>query len=304
MPELPEVETVRRGLEAAMLGRRFVKIELRRPDLRFPLPADFVQRLTGARVDRLRRRAKYLLADLSNGDILVMHLGMSGRFTVGFPKADTRARRALAAGGDVLGGYDDEAGADPRHDHVVFHMSGGAVITYNDPRRFGFMLIVRGGDLDRHPLFRSLGAEPLGDAFDARYLGEMAEGRKLSLKAFLMDQRVVAGLGNIYVCEALFRAGLSPKRLARCLAGASGAARERRARLIAAVRAVLGEAIEAGGSTLRDYRKSDGASGAFQHAHAVYDRDGEPCLTPGCPGTVRRLVQQGRATFYCARCQR
>jgi formamidopyrimidine-DNA glycosylase len=293
MPELPEVETVRRGLEPAMQGARFAKVEVRRGDLRWPLPKDFRERLQGKTVTGLGRRAKYLLADLSSGDVLLMHLGMSGSFHV-----------FRNAGGKALGRYHHERGQHAAHDHVVFHMSSGAIVTFNDPRRFGSMKIVARQKLEAEPLLNRLGPEPLGNAFDAAMLASACRGKKTSLKAALSDQRVVAGLGNIYVCEALHRARLSPKRVASSIAGRTGAPNERAAHLVEGIKAVLRDAIEAGGSSLRDHKRPDGDLGAFQHHFRVYDREGEKCPTPGCRGTVRRILQNGRSTFYCPVCQK
>lgn len=295
MPELPEVEVVRRGLEPLLAGRRIMRVEQRRPDLRFPFPERFAERVQGNKVLSLGRRAKYLLARLSSGEVLVMHLGMSGRFTVSTPHTRHAAK---------IGEFTHETGSDPAHDHVVLTMQDETIITYNDPRRFGFMLLVPEEDLDTHPLFAGLGVEPLGNELSAAYLAAKARGRRADLKAFLMDQRIVAGLGNIYVCEALFRARLSPRRPASRLANAAGGPTERTERLVQAIRSVLKDAIDAGGSTLRDYRQADGTVGAFQHTFSVYGREGEPCVTPGCRGIVQRIVQAGRSTFYCARCQR
>ncbi|MFZ0423569.1 MAG: bifunctional DNA-formamidopyrimidine glycosylase/DNA-(apurinic or apyrimidinic site) lyase [Xanthobacteraceae bacterium] len=292
MPELPEVETVRRGLEPAMDGERFTKVEVRRGDLRWPLPKDFAKRLTGTTVTGLGRRAKYLLADLSSGDVLVMHLGMSGSFHV-FGGNDKR-----------LGRYYHAQEKHLAHDHVVFHMSSGATVTFNDPRRFGSMKLVARDELDTEPLLKGLGPEPLGNAFDAAMLAKACQGKKTSLKAALLDQRIVAGLGNIYVCEALHRAHLSPKRRASTIAGKSGVANERAERLVDAIKAVLNEAIKAGGSSLRDHRLTDGELGMFQHNFRVYDREGESCTTTGCNGIVKRVVQSGRSTFYCPVCQK
>jgi formamidopyrimidine-DNA glycosylase len=297
MPELPEVETVRRGLAPVLVGHRVTGLELRRPDLRFPLPERFRERLVGQEIVALERRAKYLIAALSGGEDLVMHLGMTGRFTI----VHDGIRETPGAYVNETGG---EAGPDPVHDHVVLHLSGGARIVYNDPRRFGFMVMLPHDERDAHPLFRALGAEPLGIGLTPEYLAARAEGKKVSLKAFLMDQRMIAGLGNIYVSEALYRAQLSPNRAARSLADRRGAPTDRAVRLVAAIREVLQHAIDAGGSTLRDYRHADGAVGAFQNEFAVYDREGLPCLRPGCGGTVRRTVHSGRASFYCPRCQR
>ncbi len=288
MPELPEVETVRRGLAPAMEGARLAKVEVRRRDLRWPLPKDFAKRLEGLAVEGLGRRAKYLLADLSSGDVLLMHLGMSGSFRVG---QDAKP-----------GVYYHERSKSTAHDHVVFHMSNGAVVTFNDPRRFGSMKLVKRAKLDHEPLLRSLGPEPLGNAFDAAMLARACAGKKTSLKAALLDQRVVAGLGNIYVCEALFRAHLSPKRLASTIADRHGKPTERAAALVEAIKAVLKDAIEAGGSSLRDHRRTDGALGDFQHNFRVYDREGAPC--PDCKGKIKRIVQTGRSTFYCPSCQK
>jgi formamidopyrimidine-DNA glycosylase len=293
MPELPEVETVRRGLEPAMQGARFAKVEVHRGDLRWPLPKDFRERLQGKTVTGLGRRAKYLLADLSSGDVLLMHLGMSGSFHV-----------FRNAGGKALGRYHHERGQHAAHDHVVFHMSSGAIVTFNDPRRFGSMKIVARQKLEAEPLLNRLGPEPLGNAFDAAMLASACRGKKTSLKAALSDQRVVAGLGNIYVCEALHRARLSPKRVASSIAGRTGAPNERAAHLVEGIKAVLRDAIEAGGSSLRDHKRPDGDLGAFQHHFRVYDREGEKCPTPGCRGTVRRILQNGRSTFYCPVCQK
>lgn len=294
MPELPEVETVRRGLEPVLVDSTIERVEQRRADLRFPFPTDFVKRLTGARVARLGRRAKYLLAHLDSGDVLIMHLGMSGRFAI--RRAGTNASRP--------GEFVHEQGNDPRHDHVVFHVGGGACITYNDARRFGFMLLEREELLEAHKLMRGLGVEPLGDDLTPDYLAGRCAGKTTSLKAALLDQRIVAGLGNIYVCEALHRAGLSPRRAAKSLADRNGKAGVRAARLVPQIRAVLEDAIAAGGSTLRDYHAPEGALGYFQHSFAVYGREGLECQRPGCAGIVRRIVQGGRPTFYCPACQR
>ena len=293
MPELPEVETVRRGLAPVMEGARFVKVVANRGDLRWPLPKDFARRLTGQTVTGLGRRAKYLLADLSSGDVLLMHLGMSGSFRV-----------ERGQGEAVPGGYYHERGKDAAHDHVVFRMSSGATIRFNDPRRFGSMKLVPRAKLDREPLLRALGPEPLGNAFSAAMLAKACQGKNTSLKAALLDQKVVAGLGNIYVCEALHRARLSPKRKASTITSRSGAPNERAERLVEAIKATLKDAIEAGGSSLRDHRRTDGSLGDFQHNFRVYDREGEPCPTPGCNGMIRRIVQTGRSTFYCPLCQK
>ena len=293
MPELPEVETVRRGLEQAMQGERITRVEIRRGDLRWPLAKDFAHRLEGKLVTGLGRRAKYLLADLSSGDVLVMHLGMSGSFRV-----------ATRRGKTTPGRYYRERSKNAAHDHVVFHMSSGARISFNDPRRFGMMKLVPRAELEREPLLRALGPEPLGNEFDAAMLARACKGKKTSLKAALSDQKVVAGLGNIYVCEALHRARLSPKRRASTIATKAGAPNERAQRLVDAIKAVLADAIAAGGSSLRDHRRTDGELGDFQHDFRVYDRAGKRCPTPGCKGTIRRIVQTGRSTFFCPVCQR
>jgi formamidopyrimidine-DNA glycosylase len=295
MPELPEVETVRRGLEPAMEGARFAKVEVHRGDLRWPLAKDFKRRLEGKTVTGLGRRAKYLLADLSSGDVLIMHLGMSGSFHV-FQESGGR--------GKAPGNYYHERAQHSAHDHIVFHMSSGAVVTFNDPRRFGSMKIVPRQELDAEPLLSRLGPEPLGNAFDAAALAHACKGKKTTLKAALSDQRVVAGLGNIYVCEALYRARLSPKRIAATIATKTGAPNERAERLVEGIKAVLNDAIRDGGSSLRDHRLTDGELGMFQHRFRVYDREGEKCPTRGCGGTVKRIVQNGRSTFYCPACQK
>lgn len=293
MPELPEVETVRRGLTPAMVGARFVTVEAHRPDLRRPLPNDFAGRLEGATVTALARRAKYLLAELSSGDVLMMHLGMSGSFRVsGEGEAQTP------------GGFHHPRSEARAHDHVVFHMSSGARIVFNDPRRFGLMLLVPADQLAEHPLMREVGPEPLDRAFDAAVLARACAGKATSLKAALSDQKVVAGLGNIYVCEALHRARLSPKRGAASIASKAGGPNERAVALVDAIKAVLQDAIAAGGSSLRNYARTDGELGNFQHRFRVYDREGEPCVTPGCTGVVKRIVQGGRSTFFCPKCQR
>ena len=287
MPELPEVETVRRGLAPVLDGARLVRVEARRPDLRFALPDGFVQRLTGARIGTMSRRAKYLLAPLDRGDVLVMHLGMSGRFEIASAKAKQRP-----------GDFVYAPSADEKHAHVVFHTEHGEAVTYFDPRRFGYMDLIAAEALEEHPWFKGLGPEPLGEDFTAVHLKTEFEGRKQNVKATLLDQRVVAGLGNIYVCEALHRAGIAPERAAGSLK------RRTLAGLVDTIRLVLAEAIEAGGSTLRDYAAADGALGYFQHRFRVYDHEDQPCGRAGCRGVIQRAVQAGRSTFYCATCQR
>src|SRR3954471_15465194 len=293
MPELPEVETVRRGLQPAMEGAKILHAEIRRKDLRFPFQKDFAARLDGQTVTGLGRRAKYLLADLASGDVLLMHLGMSGSF------------RVVAGGGNSAPGkFHHPRNEDRAHDHVVFHMSSGAAVVFNDPRRFGYMKIFARAGIDDEPLLQGLGPEPLGNEFDAAMLARACANKKTSLKAALLDQRVVAGLGNIYVCEALFRAQLSPRRLAATLADRQGGPTDHARRLVQAIHAVLNQAIKAGGSSLRDHRQTDGELGYFQHSFQVYDREGEPCQTDGCSGIVKRFVQNGRSTFWCPKCQK
>jgi formamidopyrimidine-DNA glycosylase len=285
MPELPEVETVRRGLAPVMEGYVLTHVEARRPDLRFPLPDGFAKRLAGRRVERLRRRAKYLLADLDGGEVLLMHLGMSGRFTIGGAQIGEFTHSAATTA--------DGFGA---HDHIVFETSAGARIVYADHRRFGMMDLF--GHNEGHKLIDALGPEPLGAEFTCAALAARLEGKRTPIKAALLDQSIVAGLGNIYVCEALHRSGISPKRLAHRVDA------KRCVTLVPEIRAVLQEAIDAGGSTLRDFRQAGGDLGYFQHSFRVYDREGEACPTRGCGGTIKRIVQSGRSTFYCAKCQR
>jgi formamidopyrimidine-DNA glycosylase len=275
MPELPEVETVRRGLARCMTGRQIVRAELRRPDLRRPFPPGLAARLDGARIGALSRRGKYILIELDDSGTLLLHLGMSGRITAGAPAA-----------------------AAERHDHVVLTLDDGTVVRFNDPRRFGTLdYIVRGSEA-AHPLLAGLGPEPLEPGFDAAYLGRALRGKMTPIKTALLDQKIVAGLGNIYACEALYRACISPRRLAATVAGA------RTRRLAAAIRQVLGEAIDAGGSSLRDYVQANGELGYFQHRWAVYGREGEPCPGCNCAEGVRRIIQAGRSTFFCAKKQR
>jgi formamidopyrimidine-DNA glycosylase len=293
MPELPEVETVRRGLQPAMEGAKIVKAEIRRKDLRFPFQKDFVRRLEAQTVTGLGRRAKYLMADLSSGDVLLMHLGMSGSFRV-----------IQDDNGHAPGQFHYPRSEDRAHDHVIFHMSSGAAVVFNDPRRFGYMKVIARGKIDEEPLLNGLGPEPLGNEFDAAMLARSCASKKTSLKAALLDQRVVAGLGNIYVCEALFRAHLSPRRLAATLATKKSEPTDHARRLVDAIHAVLNQAIKAGGSSLRDHRQTSGELGYFQHSFQVYDREGEKCQTKGCGGVVRRFTQNGRSTFWCPKCQK
>ena len=311
MPELPEVETVRRGLLAVFEGARIERVEARRDGLRFPFPERFVERLAGRRVLALRRRAKYLVADLDSGETLAMHLGMTGSFRIEDPRplilslskdagpSTSFDKLRMRSGRGVR---EDAAFYYPRgkaaaHDHVVFDFESGARVVYNDPRRFGFMTLATTSELDRHPLFADIGVEPLSDDFDAAALIALMGGVRAPLKAALLDQKRIAGLGNIYVCESLHRARLSP------LTPAGAAARAKLKTLAKAIRAVLEEALDAGGSTLRDFRHADGELGYFQHAFAVYDREGAACPHRGCGGTIARIVQSGRSTFYCPDCQ-
>lgn len=287
MPELPEVETVRRGLVPAMEGKRIARAEVRRPDLRWPFPERMAERLAGAGIDRLRRRSKYILADLSTGETLLVHLGMTGRMTV-----------SGIAAPYVPGQFHHAHPLTEKHDHVVFDMEDGARVTFNDARRFGAMDLMPTDRAEAHPLLAALGPEPLGNDFHAEGLAARLKGRKGPVKVLLLDQRIVAGLGNIYVSEALHRAGIHPER-----AGGS-IPRDGLERLVGDIRVVLAEAIEAGGSSLRDYRQADGELGYFQHSFRVYDRAGAPCPTPGCTGSVQRIVQGGRSSYYCATCQR
>ncbi|MGQ0681160.1 bifunctional DNA-formamidopyrimidine glycosylase/DNA-(apurinic or apyrimidinic site) lyase [Bradyrhizobium sp.] len=293
MPELPEVETVRRGLQPVMEGAKILKAEARRKDLRFPFQKDFTARLTGQIVTGLGRRAKYLMADLTSGDVLLMHLGMSGSFRV-----------LKGEGSSVPGEFHYPRSEDRAHDHVVFHMSSGASVVFNDPRRFGYMKIIARGDLEEEPLLAGLGPEPLGNEFDAGMLARACHNKKTSLKAALLDQRVVAGLGNIYVCEALFRSHLSPRRLAATLATKKAEPTDHAKRLFDAIHSVLNKAIKAGGSSISDHRLTNGDLGYFQHSFQVYDREGETCRTSGCGGIVKRFTQNGRSTFWCPKCQK
>jgi len=294
MPELPEVETVMQGLKPVLEGRRILAVEQRRKDLRFPFPKNFAARLQGRRVETLSRRAKYILAAIEGGDTLLIHLGMTGRFTV---FADGAARNL----GEFY--FEEGAGKNGRglHDHIVFRLEGGTSVVYTDPRRFGMMDLFPG--TAPHKLLKDIGVEPLGNEFGAGILVHAFAGKKAPLKAALLDQRIVAGLGNIYVCEALHRARLSPRRLAGTLVK-RGKPDPRLDELVRHIRAVLREAIAAGGSTLNDYARPDGSDGAFQHRFAVYDHEGGLCATPGCAGTIKRIVQSGRSTFYCPSCQK
>ena len=287
MPELPEVETVRGGLAPVLEGFRLARVEARRPDLRFPLPSDFVQTLTGATIVRLERRAKYLLGHLDRDQTLVMHLGMSGRFEISQPQGQTRP-----------GQFHYAPDPTPKHAHILFETEAGARVTYYDPRRFGYMALLETAVLGDHPWFAGLGPEPLSDGFDAAHLKAAFAGRKQGPKTLLLDQRLVAGLGNIYVCEALNRARISPFKPAGAISAAKLAI------LVPSIKAILSEAIAAGGSTLRDFAKTDGALGYFQHSFRTYDRQGQSCRNDRCLGVIARQVQAGRSTFHCPVCQR
>jgi formamidopyrimidine-DNA glycosylase len=293
MPELPEVETVKRGLEPVVAGARIETVELRRGDIRFPFPPRFRERLEGRRVMKLGRRAKYLLFHLDSGETLIAHLGMSGSFRIETESAES-----------TPGVFTRKRSKDPRHDHVIFHLDNGASVTYNDPRRFGFMDLAKKAELDSHPRLMGLGEEPLAPAFDAGRLSALFMNARAPLKAALLDQRRIAGLGNIYACEALFRARLSPSRPAGDLGDARGRPTAKAKALARAIQGVLRDAIDAGGSTLRDHRRADGELGYFQHSFAVYDREGQPCLRRGCRGVIARAASSGRSTFYCPVCQR
>lgn len=283
MPELPEVETVRRGLAPAMEGEVIANVQVNRPNLRWPFPENMAARLAGQRVDRLRRRSKYILVDLSSHESLLIHLGMSGRMTVS---------------GDPLGRFAHDHPPHQKHDHVVINMENGARITFNDPRRFGAMDLIATQTADSHMLLAKLGPEPLGNDFHETYLANALAGRNTPIKSALLDQRIIAGLGNIYVCETLFRCGISPKRKAGQIS------QKRVISLVPVIRQVLQDAIQAGGSSLKDFRQADGELGYFQHSFDVYDREGKPCRSPGCDGTIARITQSGRSSFYCPQCQR
>ena len=298
MPELPEVETVRRGLAPVMEGATITRLELRRPDLRFPFPEHFAEIVEGESIVSVGRRAKYLLVDLANGQVIIMHLGMSGSYRI-----------EIDALGDAAPGvFHHEKTRLAAHDHVTFHLtqkSGQtARVIYNDPRRFGFMLMCPRSELAEHPTFKNMGVEPVGNALNPDVLAKAMAGKGTSLKSALLDQRVIAGLGNIYVCEALWRSHLSPKRKAGSLVKKSGKPTDRLVILERHIREVIADAIKAGGSSLRDHAQTDGSLGYFQHSFAAYDREGEPCRHEGCGKPIQRIVQSGRSTFYCASCQR
>ena len=283
MPELPEVETVMRGLQPSMEGEVITRADVNRPDLRWPFPDRMADRLSGRRVLSMRRRSKYILADLDSGETLLVHLGMSGRMTVS---------------GDPLGQFVHAHPQTAKHDHVVFHMENGARVTFNDPRRFGAMDLLDTATADSHKLLAVLGPEPLGNDFHENHLVTAFKGRKTPVKSALLDQGIIAGLGNIYVCETLFRAGISPRREVGKISAPRVAA------LVPIIRQVLLDAIAAGGSSLKDFRQANGELGYFQHTFDVYGREGEPCRRAGCGGTVARITQSGRSSFYCGKCQR
>ncbi|MFQ1700459.1 bifunctional DNA-formamidopyrimidine glycosylase/DNA-(apurinic or apyrimidinic site) lyase [Loktanella agnita] len=283
MPELPEVETVKAGLAPVTEGQIIARADVNRPDLRWPFPPDMAARLQGRRIDRLRRRSKYILADLDSGETLLIHLGMSGRMLIS---------------GHTVGEFHHPHPTPAKHDHVVLHMANSARITFNDARRFGAMDLMATAEQEDHWLLRDLGPEPLGNTFNEAYLIDRLQGRNTPIKTALLDQRIVAGLGNIYVCEVLFRAGIDPRRKAGQISA------KRVAMLVPLIRDVLSEAIEAGGSSLRDYRQADGELGYFQHVFKAYDKADAPCVTPGCEKTIQRIVQSGRSTFFCPQCQR
>lgn len=292
MPELPEVETVRAGLAPVMEGAVIVRADVNRPDLRWPFPTDMAARLAGQRVLGLQRRSKYILADLSSGETLLIHLGMSGRMLI----SGDPSNHGFASG--KTGQFVHDHPAPEKHDHVVLHMENGARITFNDPRRFGAMDLFDTALGEAHPLLARLGPEPLGNSFDEGYLATVLKAKQTPIKSALLDQRIVAGLGNIYVCEVLFRGRISPRRRAATLSARRAGA------LVPIIRDVLRDAIAAGGSSLRDFRQADGELGYFQHNFDVYDREGQACRSEGCTGTVRRIVQAGRSSFYCPKCQR
>ncbi|MGN8023310.1 bifunctional DNA-formamidopyrimidine glycosylase/DNA-(apurinic or apyrimidinic site) lyase [Phyllobacterium sp. 22229] len=296
MPELPEVETVRRGLQPFMEGATIARVEQRRADLRFPFPDRFAERLTGRTIASLERRAKYLIMHMDDGLGLISHLGMSGSYRIEQDNADT-----------VPGVFHHDRSRNTTHDHVVIHVESvdriRSRIIYNDPRRFGFMLFAEPGGLNTHKLIRDLGIEPTGNRLDGTLLATLFAARNAPLKAALLDQKLIAGLGNIYVCEALWRAGLSPLRAAGTIAEENGDPTPMADRLATSIRSVIADAIAAGGSSLKDYRQADGELGYFQHSFSVYDREGEPCPRPACDGTIARIVQSGRSTFFCPICQ-
>lgn len=296
MPELPEVETVRRGLAPVMEGGVIEKAVINRPNLRFPFPEGFVARLEGQKVLSVGRRAKYLVLDLSSGEVLVMHLGMSGSYRI-----------EMAQGVIAPGVFHHPRSEAQKHDHVIISVKGQhgcADIIYNDPRRFGYMDLVSRSEMETHKHFANVGVEPTGNALNGELISQLFAGKSAPLKAALLDQRLIAGLGNIYVCEALWRAGLSPTRKATTITRKDGKATKRTELLATSIREIIASAIEAGGSSLRDHKQTDGTMGYFQHTFNVYDQEGKPCKSKGCKSTIKRIVQSGRSTFYCPTCQR
>jgi len=289
MPELPEVETVMRGLEPVMVGQKIRYADIRRPDLRWPFPENMSQRLTGAKILRLHRRSKYILCDLDSGETLLIHLGMSGRMTISHARNESE---------DLLGNFQYKPSTPAKHDHVILDMQAGARISFNDARRFGAMDLIETKNLFDHKLIKLLGPEPLGNEFNTPYLHSKCKGKTAPIKSALLDQRIVSGLGNIYVCESLWRAGINPKRLS------GKVSRNKIDVLVPIIRNVLTEAISAGGSSLKDHRQTNGDLGYFQHSFAVYGREGKKCNSASCPELVKRIVQSGRSSFYCAKCQK
>jgi formamidopyrimidine-DNA glycosylase len=289
MPELPEVETVRRGLEPVLVNNKIRYADIRRPDLRWPFPLNMSERLTGKIILRLRRRSKYILCDLNSEETLLIHLGMSGRMTISCPEAYSK---------DVLGDFHFVHPTPAKHDHVILDMLDGTRISFNDARRFGSMDLIKTTCLNDHKLIKPLGPEPLGNEFNSSYLSKKLLCKTAPIKSALLDQRIVSGLGNIYVCESLWRAGISPRRLS------GKVSRKKIDMLVPIIRDVLREAISAGGSSLKDHRQTNGDLGYFQHSFAVYGREGRECNTQGCLGSVKRIVQAGRSSFYCAKCQK
>ncbi len=296
MPELPEVETVRRGLEPFMEGGAIQKAVINRPNLRFPFPDQFVERLEGQQILSVGRRAKYLIVDLASGEVLVMHLGMSGSYRI-----------ELAEGVSAPGLFHHPRSDAQKHDHVMISVNGPhgrANVIYNDPRRFGYMDLVARSEMETHKHFAGVGVEPTGNSLDGALISKLFAGKSAPLKAALLDQRLIAGLGNIYVCEALWRARLSPERKATSITRKDGKATERTELLATSIREIIASAIEAGGSSLRDHKQTDGTMGYFQHTFNVYDQEGEACKAKGCSSVIKRIVQSGRSTFYCPTCQR
>jgi len=289
MPELPEVETVLRGLEPVMVNQKIRNAEIRRPNLRWPFPENMSQRLSGVKILRLHRRSKYILCDLDSGETLLIHLGMSGRMTISHAGKESE---------DLLGNFKYKPSTPAKHDHVILDMQTGARISFNDARRFGAMDLINTKTLFDHKLIKSLGPEPLGNEFNAPYLQSKLKSKTASIKSAMLDQKIVSGLGNIYVCESLWRAGINPKRLS------GKVSRNKIDVLVPIIRNVLTEAISAGGSSLKDHRQTNGDLGYFQHSFAVYGREGKKCDSANCSELIKRIVQSGRSSFYCAKCQK